>query len=246
LVSLFVLHAGFSANYGVADRIAFHLPSFLLFAIFIGYGVSEVLRRLRSAAWMRARVAGIAIVALMAAPIGIYHVVPGALRHAGVTAADLGIPTVGSRDGLAYFLDPDKRGDDSAERFGRGALTGLAPGATVLVAWPRDLETYVALRYFQLAQGLRPDVTLDLMLFTGLPVADSVLTIAQTQAGCRPIYLASDDPPTYPMVELRRQFIVTPESMLVRVRPHDATAGPCPPATPANRTLEELLRTVRR
>ena len=90
----------------------------------------------------------------------------------GVTDADLGIPTigVGRRDGIAYFLDPNKHGDDSAERFGRGALAGLAPGASVLVAWPRDLETYVVLRHFQLIEGQRLDVTLDLMLFTGLPV----------------------------------------------------------------------------
>ena len=152
----------------------------------------------------------------------------------GVTDADLGIPTigVGGRDGIAYFLDPDKHGDDSAERFGRGALTGLAPGATVLVAWPRDLETYVALRHFQLTEGQRLDVTLDLMLFTGLPVRDSVLAIAQAQARCRPVYLASDDATTYPVQELRRQFVLTPESLLFRVRPREAPADPCPPTEP--------------
>ena len=248
LVSLFVLHTAFSANYAVADRLTFHLPSFLVFAVFIGYGVSEVLLRLRSPTWMRTRVAGLAIVCVMAAPIGIYHVVPDVLRRAGVTDADLGIPTigVGRRDGIAYFLDPNKHGDDSAERFGREALTGLAPGATVLVAWPRDLETYVALRHFQLTEGQRLDVTLDLMLFTGLPPRDSVPAIAQAQARCRPVYLASIDAATYPVWELRRQFDITPESLLFRIRSRDGPGGPCSPATPRHRTLDELLRTVRR
>jgi len=246
LVSLFGLHAAFSANYTVADRFAFHLPSFLVFAVFIGYGVSGAVLRLRSATWMRTRVAGVAILGLMAAPIGVYHVVPGVLHRAGVTDADLGVTRIGSRDGIAYFLDPNKHGDDSAERFGRGALTGLAPGATVLVAWPRDLETYVVLRYFQLAEGQRLDVTLDLMLFTGFPVRDSVLAIAQTQAQCRPVYLASDDATTYPVRELQDQFVLTSESLLFRLRPRIATGGPCPPAAPVHRTLDELLRTVRR
>ena len=246
LVSLFGLHAAFSANYTVADRFAFHLPSFLVFAVFVGYGVSEALLRLRSATWMRTRVAAVAILGVMAAPIGIYHLVPGVLHRAGVTDADLGISTLGSRDGIAYFLDPNKRGDDYAERFGRGALTGLAPGATVLVAWPRDLETYAALRYFQLTEGLRPDVTVDLMLFTGLSVHDSALAIAQTQAQCRPVYLASEDAATYPVRELRVQFALTSESLLFRLRPRVATGSPCPPAAPVHRSLNELLRTVRR
>jgi hypothetical protein len=246
LVSLFALHAAFSANYIVADRFAFHLPSFLVVAVFIGYGVSQIVQRLRSGTRIRTAVAGVAVLGLMAAPIGVYHVVPGVLHRAGVTDADLGISTIASRDGIAYFLDPDKHGDDSAERFGRGALAGLAPGATVLVAWPRDLETYVVLRYFQLTEGQRLDVTLDLMLFTGLPVRDSVLAVAQMQAQCRPVYLASDDATTYPVRELRGQFVLTPESLLFRLRPRDVTGGPCRPATPVSRTLDELLRTVRR
>lgn len=249
LIALFVLHAAFSANYRVADRFAFHLPSFVVLGILLGYGVSEALNRLRSAApRLRTGIAGVTVLCVMAVPIGAYHVVPGLLHRAGVSDADVGISAVGggARDGIGYFLDPDKRGDDSAERFGRGALAGLAPGARVLVAWPRDLETYVVLRHFQLVEGQRLDVTLDLMLFTGLPVSDSVLATARAHAGCRPVYLGSGDATTYPIPQLQRQFVLTSEAHLVRVRPREVSYEPCPSTAPVQRSLDELLRTVRR
>lgn len=250
LVALFAVHAGFSANYEVADRFAFHLPSFLVLAVVLGYGVGDLLLRLRSAVGGRRStlVAALVLVWVAAVPVGVYRVVPGALHRAGVSDADVGIGEVGdgARDGIAYFFDPDKRGDDSAERFGRAALSGLAPGATVLVAWPRDLETYVTLRHFQLTEGRRLDVTLDLMLFTGLPLSDSVAATARAEAGCRPVYLASGDPATYPIQQLEQDFDLTPEAHLVRLRPRRPSELSCPVRAPADRTITELLRTVRR
>jgi hypothetical protein len=46
--------------------------------------------------------------------------VPGPARHHGL------------RDGLAFYINPDKRGDDSSYRFGRETMLGLPPNALVV------------------------------------------------------------------------------------------------------------------
>ncbi len=62
------------------------------------------------------------------------------------------------------------------------------------------------MRYFQLAENIRPDVELDLMMLPGPPCTTGVLAIAAAQQDCRPIYLVSNDPAVYPIAELRRSF----------------------------------------
>jgi hypothetical protein len=245
LFTLFGLHATFSANYQVADRFAFHLPSYVVFAIVIGYGVAGLLERWSTAATRRS-VAGLAAFVLMAAPVAAYAVGPDLVRATGRTGADLGIPDIGDRDGLEYFLDPNQRGDDSAARYGRDALAGAAPGALVLLAWPAELESYVTMRYFQLTEHRRTDVQLELMLFTGRSIRDSVLMITSAERGCRPLYLASVDPRTYPIDELRRDFTIVAEGELFRLAPIRPASGACPRSAPVTATLDELVRSVRR
>jgi hypothetical protein len=246
LLLLFTLYALFSVNYNVPDRFAFHLPSYLVFAIFIGCGVAGLGAAMATWAKVWRRATAGALVLALALPIVAYAAAPGLLRGRGVTDADLGIPPVGGRDGIAFFLDPNSRGDDSAERFGRQALAGLAPRALVMLAWPQDREAYLIMRYFQLTEQLRPDVTLDLMMFTGKPVHDSVLDIAAAQRGCRPLYLMSDDPRVYPVRALISDFTIGAEGRAFRLQPRADRIGSCPGQESAPVRLDDLLRRVRR
>lgn len=230
LVAHFVAHEAFSANYPVADRFAFHLPSYLIFALFITSGVAGLFSKLRTRAdTHRPNLAAglrVTVLAALVMPVGIYALMPVLVRTAGLTATDLGIPSVGDRDGLAYFLDPNQRGDDSAARFGRSTLTKLAPNALVFAAKPADHETYLVLRYFQEAEGLRRDVQLDQVLF--VPERDvprTVLAKARAQASCRPLYLASLSSAVYPLATLQAEFDVVPEAHLYRLVPHHVTAA---------------------
>lgn len=247
LVTIFGLYAVFSANHQVADQFALHHPSFVIFAVFIGCGVSCVVAALRPSVSRWRVAAGALVMGAMALPLAVYPFVPGVLRSQGIAEADLGIPTVGvdARDGIRYFLDPNKHGDDSAARFGRSTLEGLAPQALVLTAWPDDTEPYLVMRYFQLTEDLRPDVRVDLMMFTGKPVHDSVLHIALTQRACRAIYLASDDAATYPIDELRSHFSIVTEGQLVRLLPTGDEVGACEDGESASPSLDELMRRVR-
>lgn len=246
LAALFLLHVAFSANYHVADRFTFHLPSYVVFALLLMAGLAGLrLPPARTALRFGWRAA---LLAAILAPMAIYPLAPAALRAVGLTEARLGIQPIGTgaRDTLAYFLDPNHRGEDSAERFGRSTLAQLAPEALVFTSKPGDLEAYVVLRYLQVAEAQRPDVYLELMLFEPsdeLPQA--VLGVVRTQAPCRPIYLASLSPKMYPVDQIRADFELVPEANLFRLHPR----RPLPPAggclDPAQRrtgaSLEELI-----
>ncbi len=235
LLTLLAVHVAFSATYRVPDRFTFHLPSYVLMALFLAAGLAGALARLdgwqRTAAGRRrASIAGVVVLALvLAAPVAVYRAAPAVVRAAGRTDADVGIPDIGhgARDGLTTFLDPNQRGDDAATRFGRETLTGLAPGAVVLTPWPTDQETWVVLRYFQTAEALRPDVTLDLALFaTGATTTARVAQRVRAWSGCRPLYIAALDPAAYPAALLAATVQPTPAGHLVRLLPRAGMPTP--------------------
>jgi hypothetical protein len=249
LAALFAIHALFSANYRVADRFAFHLPSYVIFALWIAAGWAGLLQALQARGDLRAR-ARAAALALTLLPIPLYAATPRVVHGLGYTDADLGIAPigVGARDALAYFFDPNQRGDDSAARFGRSTLAQLGPHALVFTAWPGDQEAYVVLRYVQAVERRRPDVQLDLLLFAAdQPTPERVLAAARAQQRCRPLYLASLSRELYPLDELRREFTITPEANLYRLLPRQAAPSAiCPPAQPRQLTLDQLIRSALR
>jgi hypothetical protein len=221
--------------------------------LFIAVGMTGVLRYLDM--WYgagRRRVAvctGVLVVLATASPFVLYRATPRVLRMLGASESHIGIPQIGSSpvDRLAYFLDPDQRGDDSAARFGLSTLRQVAPDAVVLAAWPDDQEGYIVLRYFQLVDGMRPDVRLDLLLFASEgPVHTRVLERVQATQGCHPLYLLSLNPELYPLDRLRSEFEIVPEANVYRLIPRAATADQrvCSGLPqPANAvSLEQLIR----
>jgi hypothetical protein len=154
-------------------------------------------------------------------PAAIYAVMPRTLRAAGFDDARVGIPPVGTggRDGIEYFMNPNHRGDDSAERFGRNTLAGLAHGALVLAPKESDQETYLVLRYFQLVERRRPDIELDLILWQpSITVSEAILDRVRGAAPCRAVYFASLNPRSYPLDGLGKEFTITPEGGLYRIQ----------------------------
>lgn len=257
LLALFLIHAAFSANYSVPDRFSFHLPSYLVFALAITWGIARLTHRpdarlLPGEKRLTIGLRGLLLVPILA-PIALYAITPSALRAVGLTESRLGIQPIGTgaRDTLTYFLDPNKRGDDSAARFGRSTLAQLAPDALVFTPKSSDQEAYVVLRYFQIVEGLRPDVHLELMLFDPVDdISQALLAQVHSQMWCRPLYLVSLNPDTYPLATLRTEFEIVPEANLYRLlprQPQPATST-CPDLDTrwADVTLEQLLRRAMR
>jgi hypothetical protein len=230
LLALLAVHVAFSANFAVADSFAFHLPSYWVFSIGIAGGAAGLRIQLgRTRSQITGRVLAVVTLGTVVIPIGLYSLAPTALGWIGLTEADFGIYPIGIgvRDTARYFLNPSKRGDDSAARFGRTALQELAPRALVLAPKTSEEEAYLTLRYFQLVERMRPDVRIDMMMFVPNDnMLEAVLAQATMQAQCRPVYVTSLNPVSFPVSELKTSFDVIPEANLLRLIPHNRSSEP--------------------
>jgi hypothetical protein len=256
-MAIFAIHILFSANYSLADQFNFHLPSFLIFALAIPFGIASLLQALdrhlprRNALRWAANLA--LITCLVLVPIWLYAYIPRALKSMGVSEQRFGVYPIGTgaRDTIAYFLNPNKRGDDSAARFGRSTLEKLAPDALVFTPKTTDQEAYVILRYVQLIEGMRPDVRLDLLLFEPPDdITQALYEQVMTQKGCRPMYISSLNPRGFPLERLRGEFEIVPEANLFRLIPKQVSYSPqtCPDLAQSwsQATLDELIRRAMR
>jgi hypothetical protein len=116
----------------------------------------------------------------------------------------------------------------------------------VLAPKPSDQETYAALRYFQLVEGRRPDVHLDMLLFSPLDdMQGAVLAQVRAQMWCRPLYLVSLHPDTIPLATLREEFEIVPQANLHRLLPRQPRPAEsiCPDldARWAGLSIEQLI-----
>ncbi len=219
----YVVYATFGLLYHVSDQFAFYLSAYVFLALAIGLGTAVVLRRLsaRRRVWVLAGLAG--LIGLM--PVA-YDAAPRLVRAAGSGDEIMDIPQIGTgvRDGLAYYVNPNKHGDYGAWDFGLATMTALPPNALVLAEWYTDTDEYFVLRYFNAVEGVRTDVVLE-----GWPTedpfafsADLALARVAAEAATRPVYLASLSDFYYGVETLKRDYCVTPEHNLYRVYPRAA------------------------
>jgi hypothetical protein len=219
----------FGIVYGVSDQFAFFLAAHVFWAMAIGMGTARAEAALANS--LRWALAGGLVLALLLVPL-VYEAAPGILRSAGITDESFGIPRIGTgaRDGLAYYLTPDKSGDTGAYDFGLGALSSV-PEETVIVAeWFTDTDEYFVFRYLTTVEKLRADVEI-----IGWPLEDPFafdprLAIAEVESVVedRPVYLASLSEEYYAASTVIGRYCVVPEHGLYRVYPReDAVARPC-------------------
>lgn len=251
LGGLLLGYLAFSANFTIADQFSHHLSSFLVFDLGLIWGFSSLTRLLNKTGlpgWRTAGVRALLLFLVCSLPLFVYAQVPRLFRSAGITEVDFGIYplAIAERDTLAYFLNPDKRGDDSAARAGRATLAQLAPDAVVFTPKTSEQEVYVVLRYLQRVEGIRPDVRLDMMLFDPMDdMPQAVLARASGLAHCRPVYFSSLNPVSFPAAELAPDYELAPEANLYRLRPRrpEAASSSCENLdVERGLTLGELVR----
>ncbi len=164
LLAGFILQAFLALNHHVPRHWVYFIPSFLIFALWIGEGMAAL------PAWtlgrsertpLNTRLAALAIVAA----ILIWILAPWPSRYLALREAHLGAGT----------LDPWRqtlKSGHMADRLGL-ALADVPPEAVIVADW----EQATPLWYYQQVEGLGPDVTilypierLDEALATGRPV----------------------------------------------------------------------------
>ncbi len=244
-LALYLVYLLFGLVYQVSDQFAFFLGSHLFWAVAMGMGVSgawgvasaeKESRRLRdlslgewsvgSGEWRKWVVVG-GWVGVLVMPL-VYGGAADVLRAVGVTEEAFGVPQVGVgvRDGLEYYVNPNKRGDTAAYRFGVETLANLPPSAVVLAEWYTDTDEYFVLRYFTVVEGLRPDVEI-----IGWPAEDPFLFDSGLAVGVvaaelprRPVYLASLSTQFYDASTLLADYCIVPEHNLYRIYPPETAA----------------------
>jgi hypothetical protein len=173
---------------------------------------------------------GILALSLFATPF-FYTALPRLAGQNGFNDASIGIPKigVGVRDGLAYYIDPNKRDDFNAYDFGSQTLSNLAPESIVIAEWYTDTDEYFVLRYFTRVETLRPDVTVvgwatrDPFYFDSRLAVDLIADAFPDH----PIYLASLSDRFYASSKLIEMYCIVPENNLYRLYQKENTNLPC-------------------
>jgi hypothetical protein len=158
----------------------------------------------------------------------LYGLAPRLAPALGVTDETLAIPQIGTdvRDGFAYYINPNKRGDIGAYNFGQDFFTSAPQDALIIAEWYADTDEYFVLAYFSTVEARRPDIEI-----AGWPMEnpfsfDPELAVAliESQIDHRPVYLASLSDAFYNAPTLMDRHCIVPELNLYRVYPANAAA----------------------
>jgi len=188
----------FAFAYRVGDRYAFYLPSYLPFVVWIAVGWQWLLDLLRAKdpAVVERRWFAVLLAALvLLVPVVAYRIAPELVAR-GMTFRDA--RRVPGPRAKTYFLWPPKTNYRDARVFAERALE-VAPDDCLILA---DPILSSPLRFLQVVEGKRPDVTVRYCCWD----IDDVLA----EAPDRPVALADVSPEVYPVERLRADYHIRP------------------------------------
>ncbi|NOH02191.1 MAG: DUF2723 domain-containing protein [Chloroflexi bacterium] len=216
----FMVYTLFGIYYRVSDQFTFFIVSHVFWALMMGIGASHILATLQGK--NRTIAIGMASLFLFATPF-FYTALPCLATAASVNDAAIGIPQIGTglRNGLAYYINPFKRGDTNAYDFGYQTTMSLEPNSVVIAEWYTDTDEYFILRYFTKIDPIRPDVTIagwyDIAPASFDPQV--VSDLIERSLPESPVYLASLSERFYNASKLVETYCIVPENNLYRVYP---------------------------
>ncbi len=220
IISFFIIFFLFGIFYRVTDQFTFFIASYIFWVILMGIGSKYALRLLPSN--RRYLLPSILALLLIATPF-FYNALPRLAEANGINDAAIKIPEIGIgvRDGLAYYINPNKRGDTTAYDFGSQVLEKLEPNSVIIAEWYTDTDEYFIFRYFTEIQKYRTDVTV-----TGWATEDPFYFDSQMAVDViedsfpeRPVYLASLSDRFYAASKLIDEYCIVPEHDLYRLYP---------------------------
>lgn len=185
----------FALSYNVPDQYVFYLPSYLIFVLLIGKGLSVLYKRFNFHQF-KLKIAMLITAALL--PIPIYRITPIILNQLNVNL--LSVRSLPYRDNNLFFLYPPKNGYYGARVFGQTVMKILPPKAAILADWlPQQ-----TLLYFQEVESMREDI-----LIVGTYVQEGQLAWLLEQSKTNPVFMAGNDY-HYDLAEITRIFNIKP------------------------------------
>ncbi|MGB7874053.1 MAG: DUF2723 domain-containing protein [Anaerolineales bacterium] len=218
IIFSFIVFGLFGIFYRVTDQFTFFITSYVFWAILMGLGSDYALKLLPGK--KRILLSIILGLLLLATPF-IYVALPRLAESNGIHDEFIGIPKIGTgvRDGLAYYINPYKRGDTSAYDFGEQTISKLAPNSLVIAEWYTDTDEYFIFRYFTKIKKIRSDVTVVGWANRDPFSFDSRLTldVIKDSLPDHPVYLASLSDKFYAASKLVEMYCIIPENNLYRL-----------------------------
>lgn len=217
-IAFFLVFALFGVFYRVTDQFTFFLPSYIFWALLIGIGTEQLLRLIPG--WMHVLLQIVLGLLILATPL-FYTALPRWAQERGWDDSTMGIPQigVGVRNGLAYYINPYKRGDETAYQFGITTIEQLPRDSLVIAQWYTDTDEYFVFRYFTKVRPVRRDVTV-----IGWATQDpfsfdsrAALDVIEKSVSERPVYLASLSNRFYEASTLLETYCIRPEHNLYRL-----------------------------
>lgn len=218
ILSFFIVYALFGIFYRVTDQFTFFITSYVFWVMLIGIGSIYALDLIPQK-W-RFLLSGILGLLLLATPF-FYNTLPSLAKRIGLNDTTLNIPKigVGIRDGLAYYINPNKRDDTNAYDFGSQTLANLSPNSVLIVEWYTDTDEYFIFRYFTKINKIRPDIAVigwadeDPFYFD----SQLALDVIDKSLPEHPVYLASLSDRFYASSKLVEMYCIVPENNIYRL-----------------------------
>jgi hypothetical protein len=228
IVSFFIVFALFGIFYRVTDQFTFFIASYVFWAMLMGIGAHHSLSLIPEK--RRFLLPAILGLCLLVTPL-FYTALPGLAERYGLNDSFIGIPKIGIgvRNGLAYYINPNKRGDHGAYEFGSQVISNLAPNAVVIAEWYTDTDEYFILRYLTKVDRMRADVTVigwpthDPFSFDSQLAVDTI----ENSLPRRPVYLASLSDRFYAASKLIEMYCIVPENNIYRLHQKENIHLPC-------------------
>ena len=218
IIFLFIVFALFGIFYRVTDQFTFFITSYVFWAMLMGIGSDYAFKLLSG----KKRFLFPVILGLFLVATPFFYVALPYLAEKNDISDDLiGIPKIGTgvRDGLAYYINPYKRNDDSAYTFGEQTLSNLAQNSVVIAEWYTDTDEYFIFRYFTKIKRLRSDVAI-----VGWATQDPfsfdsqlALEVIEESYPAHPVYLASLSDKFYAASKLVEMYCIVTEDNLYRL-----------------------------
>jgi hypothetical protein len=216
LAGIVVVNAGIFIRHTIwpsaaSAKYVFYIADYVVFSILCALGTEAALQWSSERKPHRVLAWGLTSFALAAfVPPAIYAATPWAVRTLGfdlIRASDLPY-----RDSDRFYLNPNKRGNDGARRFGEEALEAVESGAVIFA----DYTPHAVLLYLQVVEGRRPDVILQSARSFGQTVPVRWISNHGRQ---RPTYLATLTPGYYDFGGLTGHYEVVPAGPIFQVLP---------------------------
>jgi len=208
LLILLLADVLFSAGYMWERQPEIMVPSYIIFALFLGMGAAQ----LEKQKWPKYTFSFILVSAALL-PLLLYYSMPTLTSISGIRL--LNPRVLPYRNNNYYFMVPDKRGYYGARRYGEEVMARAAPKALIF----GDFTPLTVLRFLQTVEHKRPDIILQSVdSAVGEPL--SLITLKK-EVSNRPVYILDDIayPNLYRTKELKEKYSLKHEGLLIRVLP---------------------------